>query len=114
MREPVNSIVDSVTAEDILRFSCELRHLTRTEDCIGRLGLSECVILVSDGELAAQNLVLRLQTSTSLNLNGALDICISMVISQQNEMALELLNRLDYEPLSTHPTELRRASQPDS
>ncbi|MSX22912.1 MAG: hypothetical protein F2786_00760 [Actinobacteria bacterium] len=97
----MDSISYSVTAEDILYFSCELRLLTRTEDCIGRLGINECVVLINDGELSAEKLISRLQSSSLLNAHGKLDICISMVTSRQNETGLELLKRLDYAPLST-------------
>jgi GGDEF domain-containing protein len=100
----VDSFPDSVTAEEILYFSCELRSLTRTEDCIGRLGVNECVVLLSDGELAAEKFISRLQSSAQLNLQGKLDICISMVTFMHNETGLELLERLDRAPLSTHST----------
>lgn len=90
-----------VGAEDILRFSCELRALTRTEECIGRLGINECVILISDGEKAARELLLRLYSTPSLSVNHTLRICLSMLSWRHGESALELLNRLDKAPLST-------------
>lgn len=92
----------NIGAEDILRFSCELRTLTRSEDCIGRLGINECVILISDGEIPAQRLISRLQTTPSLCVNQTLHISLSMVTSHLGESGLELLNRLDQTPLSTH------------
>jgi len=94
--------ISSVRAEDILRFSCELRELTRTEDCIGRLGINECVILISGGEIPAQQLMSRLRASQSLSVNHTLRISLSMVTATHGENGLELLNRLDLEPLSTH------------
>ena len=92
-----------VGAEDILRFSCELRALTRSEDCVGRLGMNECVILIGDGELAAKAFLSRLQSSTSLSVNHTLRISLSMVTFVRGETGLDLLNRLDEAPLSTHP-----------
>lgn len=91
-----------VSAEDILKFSCELRALTRSEDCIGRLGINECVVLVADGELAAQELISRLHSTLTLSLKQSLLISISMVVSLRGETGLKLLNRLDEAPLSTH------------
>lgn len=101
-RNIVEGQVPKVDAEDILRFSCELRTLTRSADCIGRLGINECVILVSDGEIPAQQLISRLQTTPSLSVNHTLHISLSMVTSRLGESGLELLNRLDQTPLSTH------------
>ncbi|MFZ4108065.1 MAG: hypothetical protein ACOYK4_03580 [Candidatus Planktophila sp.] len=90
-----------IQAVDILRFSCELQTLTRTEDCIGRLGINECVILVSDGHGAAERLITRLQSTQSLSLNRTLEISTAMVTSLIGESGLALLNRLDLQPLST-------------
>ena len=92
----------AVSAEEILKFTCELRILTRSEDCIGRLGVNECVALIADGELAARQLVSRLHSASSLSLKESLHISISMVTSLRGETGLELLNRLDEAPLSTH------------
>ena len=91
-----------IGAEDILRFSCQLRELTRTEDCVGRLGTNECVILISGGEIPAQQLMSRLHASQSLSVNHTLRISLAMVTATHGENGLELLNRLDLEPLSTH------------
>lgn len=98
----VEGQVPNVGAEDILRFSCELRTLTRSEDCVGRLGINECVILVSDGEIPARRLISRLHAAPSLCVNATLHISLSMVTSRPGESGLELLNRLDQAPLSTH------------
>lgn len=94
--------VPNVGAEDILRFSCQLRTLTRSEDCIGRLGINECVILISAGEVSAQRLISRLHATQLLSVNQTLQISLSMVTSLPGETGLELLNRLDKAPLSTH------------
>ena len=94
--------IPTVGAEDILRFSCELRTLTRSEDCIGRLGINECVILISGGEVLARPLLSRLHATHLLCVNQTLQISLSMVTSHPGETGLELLNRLDKAPLSTH------------
>ncbi|MTA80297.1 MAG: hypothetical protein F2954_03035 [Actinobacteria bacterium] len=91
-----------VNAEDILKFSYELRTLTRSEDCIGRLGINECVVLVCDGEVAARQLISRLRSAPELSINHGLNIELSMVTSLSGETGLQLLNRLDETPLSTH------------
>lgn len=91
-----------VSAEDILFFSCELRTMTRDSECIGRLGINECVILVSEGEIAAQRLITRLHSTPSLSVNNTLHISLSMVTSLHGEDGLEILNRLDKAALSTH------------
>ena len=97
-----NGIRPEIGAEDILHFSYELQTLTRSEDCIGRLGINECVILISDGHSAAERLITRLLHAQSLSVNKTLQISISMVTSVSGESGLALLNRLDREPLSTH------------
>lgn len=97
-----NGTLPQVGAEDILHFSCELQTLTRTEDCIGRLGVNECLILVSDGHSAAERLITRLHAAESLSINKTLQVSISMVTSLSGESGLALLNRLDLQPLSTH------------
>ena len=102
IRRELREKSESVGAEDILKFSCELRTLTRSEDCIGRLGINECVVLIADGELAAQQLVSRLHSASALSIKESLQISISMVTSLRGETGLELLNRLDEAPLSTH------------
>ncbi len=91
-----------VCAQDILHFSCELRTLTRTEECIGRLGVNECVILIGEGGDSAQRLFSRLLSSPILRVNDSLRISLAMVTSLPDEVALELLNRLDHVALSTH------------
>ena len=102
IRRELSENSESVSAEDILKFSCELRTLTRSEDCIGRLGINECVVLIADGELAARQLISRLHSASALSLKESLHISISMVTSLREETGLELLNRLDVAPLSTH------------
>jgi len=101
-RNIVDGLRIRVTAEDILQFSCELRRLTRNSECIGRLGINECVILISEGEAAAKKMLSRLYLAPSLTVNDSLHISLSMITSFPAENGLEILNRLDLAPLSTH------------
>lgn len=93
---------DQVRAHDILHFSFELAQLTRREDCIGRLGINEVVIIVRDGHSNAQLLLQRLLDSTSLSVNNSLQIRMAIEYSHTNEDALKLLNRLDRAELISH------------
>ena len=86
---------DQVRAYDILHFSYELTQLTRQEDCIGRLGVNEVVIIVRDGHAIAELFVKRLLDATSLTVNHTLDIRIATVYARNNEDSLKLLDRLD-------------------
>jgi GGDEF domain-containing protein len=86
---------DQVRAHDILHFSHELTQLTRQEDCIGRLGVNEIVIIVRDGHGNAELFVKRLLDATSLTVNHTLHIRIATVYAHNNEDSLKLLDRLD-------------------
>ena len=86
---------DQVRAYDILHFSHELTQLTREEDCIGRLGVNEVVIIVRDGRGNADLFVNRLLDATSLTVNRTLQIRIATVFAHNNEDSLKLLDRLD-------------------
>ena len=90
---------DQVKAHDILHFSYELMQLTRGEDCIGRLGINEVVIIVRDGIGNAELLVNRLLDATSLTVDQTLQIKIAQVYANDNEDALKLLDRLDRQEL---------------
>ena len=92
---------DQVRAYDILHFSYELTQLTRQEDCIGRLGMNEVVIIVRDGCGNADLLVDRLLNATSLTVNHTLRIRIATVFARNNEDSLKLLDRLDKAELIT-------------
>ena len=92
---------DQVRAYDILHFSYELTQLTRQEDCIGRLGVNEVVIIVRDGRGNADLFVKRLLDSTSLTVNHTLHIRIATVYARNNEDSLKLLDRLDRAELVT-------------
>lgn len=93
---------DQVRAHDILHFSYELTQLTRREDCIGRLGINEVVIIVRDGHTNAELFLQRLLDSTALSVNHSLKITMAIVYSQINEDALKLLDRLDRAELVSH------------
>lgn len=93
---------DQVRAHDILHFSYELTRLTRREDCIGRLGINEVVIIVRDGHTNAELFLQRLLDSTALSVNHSLKITMAIVYSQINEDALKLLDRLDRAELVSH------------
>ena len=90
---------EQVRAEDILHFSYELAKLTRQEDCVGRLGVNEVVIIVRDGCLNAKLFVNRLLDATSLTVNHSLRIQIATVFAHDNEDSLKLLDRLDHADL---------------
>jgi len=92
---------DQVRAYDILHFSYELTQLTRQEDCIGRLGVNEVVIIVRDGRGNAELFVKRLLEATSLTVNHTLHISIATVYARNNEDSLKLLDRLDRAELVT-------------
>jgi len=92
---------DQVRAYDILHFSYELTQLTRQEDCIGRLGINEVVIIVRDGRGNTELFVKRLLDATSLTVNHTLHIRIATVYARNNEDSLKLLDRLDRAELVT-------------
>jgi GGDEF domain-containing protein len=96
-----NPETDQVRAYDILHFSYELTQLTRQEDCIGRLGVNEVVIIVRDGRGNADLFANRLLEATSLTLNHTLHIRIATVYAHNNEDSLKLLDRLDRAELIT-------------
>ena len=86
---------EQVRAQDILHFSFELSQLTRSEECIGRLGVNEVVIIVRDGHSHAEQLVQRLLASTSLTVDETLQIKVSQIFAEENEGSLQMLERLD-------------------
>ena len=90
---------EQVRAEDILHFSYELAKLTRQEDCVGRLGVNEVVIIVRDGCINAELFVNRLLDATSLTVNHSLRIQSATVFAHDNEDSLKLLDRLDHADL---------------
>ncbi len=90
-----NPQTDQVRAHDILHFSHELTQLTRKEECIGRLGVNEVVIIIRDGHSNAEQLMQRLLDSTSLTVDKTLLIKVAKVYSEEDEDSLHLLSRLD-------------------
>jgi len=92
---------DQVRAHDVLHFAYELTQLTRQEECIGRLGINEVVIIVRDGAAHAEPLVQRLLQATSLTVDHTLQIKLSIVLGVEHETSLSLLGRLDRAELHT-------------
>ena len=92
---------DQVRAHDVLHFAYELTQLTRQEECIGRLGINEVVIIVRDGAAHAELLVQRLLQATSLTVDHTLQIKLSIVLGVEHETSLSLLGRLDRAELHT-------------
>jgi GGDEF domain-containing protein len=86
---------EQVQAHDVLHFAYELTQLTRQEECVGRLGINEVVIIVRDGASHAEQLVQRLLKSTSLTVDHTLQIKVSTVVAAEHETSLSLLARLD-------------------
>ena len=90
-----------IHAYDILHFSNELTLLTRDEECIGRLGVNEIVMIVRDGKGDSSHLVNRLLDSTALTVNHTLCVKIARVFGEVGEDSLALLDRLDRAELTT-------------
>ena len=91
-----NPSFEQVKAYDILHFSHELIQLTRKEECIGRLGINEVVIIVRDGHDNAEQLVKRLLDAKSLSVDRTLQIKVSKIYAEGDEDSLHLLERLDH------------------
>jgi GGDEF domain-containing protein len=90
-----NPQAGQVRAHDILHFSHELTQLTRKEECIGRLGVNEVVIIIRDGHSNAEQFIQRLLESTSLTVDKTLLIKVAKVYGEEDEDSLHLLSRLD-------------------
>jgi len=97
----INPKSDQVRAHDVLHFAYELTQLTRQEECVGRLGINEVVIIVRDGAAHAELLVQRLLQATSLTVDHTLQIKLSIDLGVENETSLSLLGRLDRAELQT-------------
>ncbi len=91
----INPQSDQVRAQDVLHFAHELTQLTRQEECVGRLGINEVVVIIRDGASHAKQLVQRLLQSTSLTVDDTLQIKVSFVVAAEQETSLSLLGRLD-------------------
>jgi GGDEF domain-containing protein len=96
------SIEKKIGAADILYFSEALKDLTRKQDCVARVGVNECVILVRARKSNVESLLSRLLLSHKLTVENSLQISCSTVEFSPGEKALTILNRLDAMNLSTH------------
>jgi GGDEF domain-containing protein len=96
------SIEEKIGAADILYFSEALKDLTRKQDCVARVGVNECVILVRARKSNVESLLSRLLLSHKLTVENSLQISCSTVEFSPGEKALTILNRLDAMNLSTH------------
>ena len=92
---------EAIDAADILYFSEALKDLTRKQDCVARLGINECVILVKANSSNVEILLTRLISAPHLTVENSLIILAASVEFQIGEGALTLLNRLDLASLST-------------
>ena len=95
------STEQKIGAADVLYFSEALKDLTRKQDCVARVGLNECVILVRAKRSNVESLLSRLLISTKLTVDNTLEVSCSSVEFTPGEKALAILNRLDTMNLST-------------
>jgi GGDEF domain-containing protein len=94
-----NPELQQVGATDVLHFSHELSALTRTEDCVARLGTNEVVIIVPGGKDHVEPFLSRLINATSLTVNDTLQIRFAHVLALSEENELSILERLESTPL---------------
>ena len=90
---------NKVQAEDVIRFSYELSALTRTEDCVARLGMNEVIIIVPGGQDQLEPFLTRLMNATSLTVNYTLQVRFAHVLASEKENELAVLDRLENAPL---------------
>jgi len=95
------STEQKIGAADVLYFSEALKDLTRKQDCVARVGLNECVILMRAKRSNVESLLSRLLISTKLTVDNTLEVSCSSVEFTPGEKALAILNRLDAMNLST-------------
>jgi GGDEF domain-containing protein len=95
------SVDAKIGAADILYFSEALKDLTRKQDCVARVGVNECVILVRARASNVEALLSRLLHSHKLTVENTLQISCATVELAPGEKALTILNRLDAMSLST-------------
>lgn len=91
-----------ISAADILYFSEALKDVTRKQDCVARVGLNECVILIRAQLSNVESLFNRLLDTKNLTVDNSLRVSCSTVEYRVGEKALTILNRLDAVSLSTH------------
>ena len=95
-------VEEKISAAEILYFSEALKDLTRKQDCVARVGLNECIILIRAPASNVESLLSRLLNSKNLTVQNSLKVSFSTVEYQVEEKALTILNRLDAVSLSTH------------
>lgn len=95
------SIEAKIGAVDVLYFSEALKDLTRKQDCVARVGVNECVILIRASRSSVESLLSRLLLSAKLTVENTLEVSCSTVEFTPGEKALTILNRLDAMSLST-------------
>jgi GGDEF domain-containing protein len=95
-------IEKKIGAADVLYFSEALKDVTRKQDCVARVGLNECVILIRAELSNVEALLNRLLNSQNLTVENSLKVSCSTVEYQIGDKALTILNRLDSVCLSTH------------
>ncbi len=100
--KPKDQVLEvKISAADILYFSEALKDVTRKQDCVARVGLNECVILIRAQLSNVESLLNRLLDAKNLTVDNSLKVSCSTVEYQVGEKALTILNRLDAMSLST-------------
>jgi len=84
-----------------LHFSQALQDLTRKEDCVARLAINECLIIVRASKSNVEALVTRLLNAPELTVENSLGISCSWVEFLDCEKERAFLDRLDAMALST-------------
>ena len=92
---------ERIQAVDILHFSQALQDLTRKEDCVARLAINECLIIVRANKSNVEALVTRLLNASELTVENSLGISCSWVEFLGCEKERAFLDRLDAMALST-------------
>jgi len=92
---------ERIQAVDILHFSQALQDLTRKEDCVARLAINECLIIVRASKSNVEALVTRLLNAPELTVENSLGISCSWVEFLDCEKERAFLDRLDAMALST-------------
>ena len=100
---------------EILNFSETLTRLSRREDMCARIGEREFAILLRGPERVAMNFIERVNSKWIVAIEASLadggtaylDFLSAHVVSQAGESALELLNRLDCQPLVAYLVRFR-------
>lgn len=95
---------------EILNFAQTLIRLSRSEDLCARIGEREFVILLRGSESVAKNLIERITNKWSAMVEAVVedggdvypDFLSAHLSSQSGENALDLLNRLDHQPLTAY------------